>query len=130
MNYQERLQGLAEKMAIVTFERFIAPSDRPEMGWSGLSDTDKKTWVDSEMEQARIAVAEMAEAYEWGHHDGWMSKAMNFNQLDSPSLKEGKIKSGLIPDDGQGANLEYDRKGSVHNPDNPEPEQGAGSDAT
>lgn len=67
-----------------------------------VSEIVEKMKFYSTLEQmARIAVAEMAEAYEWGHHDGWMSKAMNFNQLDSPSLKEGKIKSGLIPDDGQ-----------------------------
>lgn len=87
LTYEERVQDIARKMSMRNYGK-----------WGpGLP-----TWVQS-MDDASLAVAEMAEAYEWGHHDGWMSKAMNFNRLDSPSLREGKIKSGLIPDDGQEA---------------------------
>lgn len=92
LTYEERVQAIAEKMF------------RDDEGLKQDSRISKLDWIisgDLYMRRARIAVAEMAEAYEWGHHDGWMSKAMNFNRLDSPSLREGKIKSGLIPDDGQ-----------------------------
>lgn len=115
-SYRKRVQALAEKMAIVTFERFIAPSDRPADGWDGLSDVDKKIWVDSETERARIAVAEMAEAAKLAWIDGYGN---NLSDIAKGILNEYLKEQGLIPDDGQGVNLVFDPKGSVHNPDNP-----------
>lgn len=125
-SYQERVQALAEKMAIVTFERFIAPSDRPEMGWAGLSDVDKKIWVDSEMEQARIAAAEVAEGIILYAYDGDML-AYKRNEPNGGYVTNYLKEKGLIPDDGQ-PDIEHVRPGDrmyghkPHNPDNPEPE--------
>lgn len=102
MTYNERLKEIAEKMAKAQ-HHLKYESDRNAVKWEQLTELEKDLLIIQGKASARIAVAEMTKAYEWGHHDGWMSKAMNFNRLDSPSLKEGLIKSGLIPDDGQEA---------------------------
>lgn len=92
MKYEDRIQSIAEEMA----------KDYRTQYWDKAVE-DFPALISSLIPAARIAVKHMAQQYEYGHHDGWMSKAMNFNRLHSPSLKEGLIKSGLIPDDGQEA---------------------------
>lgn len=126
--YTQRVQALAEEMAIDHFEKHIAPSDRPENGWDGLTNEQKKTWVEAEVSRARIAVAEMAAMFERGFKIGKFNYIdETWEQLPPDEIEpfRGLMKAnGLIPDNEPDIlPMQPGEPGyGGYNPDNPEPD--------
>lgn len=115
--YEQRVQALAERMAANDKETAYAYSMYKKGGkikryyekWEALS-------VCKKMEDARIVVAEMAQAVKaYVIQCSAIPAAPGYTVMDY--LKE----QGLIPE--QEPDIEYGPNGSVHNPDNPEPDQ-------
>lgn len=116
--YEQRVRALAERMARLRFKETIRVYEETIGGNEGLRRT--KEAIESMLPVSRIVVAEMAYAYTLAN--------LPHYHMDATMLASGMgrinremIELGLIPDDGQGVNLVFDPKGSVHNPDNPEP---------
>lgn len=83
--YEQRVQALAEKMAPQYFNNQNYPHT-----WDGgtLNDTHKHYWIGKCTPFARIAVAEMAEAYLWACK----------STADASVIRAKMIGLGLIPD--------------------------------
>jgi len=102
--YEQRVQTIAEKMAKNQYERAEKEVMRLGVSFSDLTDLQKKIYTDTKMADARIAVAEMAEAviiYAFGSLEDYnqlVEQGQEFDYMDRV-LKE----QGLIPDTEQEA---------------------------
>jgi len=110
--YNDRVREIAEKMA----ERKMGKA------WNNTGPVYRRHQIDGFLPYARIAVKHMAEVVKnrvWADNNGLMS-------LAEQSLLEIYLEEqGLITDSAQEVIIEpagSANRGSIHNPDNPEPE--------